>query len=182
MKVDWLRERPSKAAGSVLRRVAGQLLLAGTIAWAVGLLAAPFVLTHGGFTPAAVRAAVVTYALGGIVCHQRPDRSFDAWGLPLPVCARCTGLYAAAPLGVLLGLTLGTSPWRRSRRALFDQARLDLMVAALPTAMTVGAEYVLGVPIAGWLRAVTAAPLALAVGWLVVAALRGELTPEAGVH
>jgi len=41
--------------------------------------------------------ALSVYAAGGVVCHQLPDRSFLLWGHQLPVCARCTGIYAAIP-------------------------------------------------------------------------------------
>ena len=40
-------------------------------------------------------AAALTYRAGGVVCHQDPDRSFHRGRMPLPVCARCTGLYGA---------------------------------------------------------------------------------------
>ena len=40
------------------------------------------------------------YAAGSIVCHQIPERSFHIAGVQLPVCARCTGLYAGALAGV----------------------------------------------------------------------------------
>ncbi len=29
----------------------------------------------------------------GLLCHQRPDRSFFIRGRQFPVCARCTGVY-----------------------------------------------------------------------------------------
>ncbi len=35
----------------------------------------------------------VYLAFGG-VCHQVPSRCFDWLGRPLPVCARCLGLYS----------------------------------------------------------------------------------------
>jgi uncharacterized membrane protein len=41
-------------------------------------------------------------------CHQRPDRSFLLYGLPLAVCARCTGIYAGAIWGSLLRLRAQT--------------------------------------------------------------------------
>lgn len=171
-----------KATDGIVRHLALWLLFAGSTAWAVGLVGAPFVLTHDRLSTGLVRAAAVTYVIGRVVCHQRQDRSFRAWGLSLPVCTRCSGLYAAAPLGVLLGVTFGTRPWRRSRRALLDLARRGLVVAALPTIGAAGAEYLLGLPVGGWMRALAAAPLALAVGWVVAAAIRGELGLEAGVH
>lgn len=36
------------------------------------------------------------------VCHQQPDRTFTAGGIPLAVCSRCTGIYTALPAVLLL--------------------------------------------------------------------------------
>lgn len=45
----------------------------------------------------------------GSWCHHDPARTLH-WGAePLPVCARCTGLYAGLVLGPLVGLVL---PWQ----------------------------------------------------------------------
>jgi uncharacterized membrane protein len=41
-----------------------------------------------------------SHAIGYAICHQLPDRTFLAGDQPLPLCARCTGLY----LGFLVGL------------------------------------------------------------------------------
>ncbi len=41
-----------------------------------------------------------THAIGYAICHQIPARTFHIDGLPLPLCARCTGIY----LGVMVGL------------------------------------------------------------------------------
>ncbi len=46
-------------------------------------------------------AGIVGQAFGHI-CHQRPERSFAPLGRPLPVCARCLGLYLGLPAGLLL--------------------------------------------------------------------------------
>ncbi len=35
----------------------------------------------------------IAYILGASVCHQLPERSFEAGGLPFCVCARCEGIY-----------------------------------------------------------------------------------------
>lgn len=41
------------------------------------------------------------------VCHQRPDRSLQWRGRPMPLCARCTGFYLAIPAGLAIALILG---------------------------------------------------------------------------
>jgi uncharacterized membrane protein len=46
-----------------------------------------------------------TQAIGYAVCHQIPVRSFHLDGQPLPLCARCTGIYLGA-LGGVAGLAL----------------------------------------------------------------------------
>jgi uncharacterized membrane protein len=51
---------------------------------------------HGSDFP----AAVVYFFFSG-TCHQIPARSFHAWGAPLAVCARCTGVYAGFLAGTL---------------------------------------------------------------------------------
>lgn len=48
---------------------------------------------------------------GSAVCHQFPEHSYHLAGVPLPLCARCTGLY----LGALL--TMIFHAWRRPRAA-----------------------------------------------------------------
>ncbi len=51
--------------------------------------------------------------LGGGVCHQLPERSLQVWGVALPLCARCSGSY----LGALIGL-LALALRRRARASL----------------------------------------------------------------
>ncbi len=46
-----------------------------------------------------------THAVGYAICHQIPGRTFHIDDVPLPLCARCTGIYLGALLG-LGGLTL----------------------------------------------------------------------------
>ncbi len=36
------------------------------------------------------------------VCHQQIDRTFVSGGIPLAVCSRCTGIYTALPLVLLV--------------------------------------------------------------------------------
>ncbi len=51
--------------------------------------------------------------LGGGVCHQLPERSLQVWGVALPLCARCSGSY----LGALIGL-VAIALRRRTRASL----------------------------------------------------------------
>jgi uncharacterized membrane protein len=134
--------------------------------WVAAVVLAPLAIASP--IPAIARAAVAVYAAGGVVCHQRPERSFHIHGRQLAVCARCTGLYASALAGGLLALTLGAASISSSR------ARVWLGVAALPTLVTVGLE------LAGWAfpsnttRMLSALPLGAIAAWLVVATLAGE--------
>jgi uncharacterized membrane protein len=41
-------------------------------------------------------------ALFRVMCHGRVERSFALFDVPMPICARCTGIYA----GLLAGLAL----------------------------------------------------------------------------
>jgi uncharacterized membrane protein len=48
----------------------------------------------------------IIYAAGGLICHQRPERSFFLDGHQFPVCARCTGLYLSGAAGIIGWLAL----------------------------------------------------------------------------
>ena len=54
-------------------------------------------------------------AVGHVVCHQLPERSLWIAGAPLPICARCTGIYGGALLALLLRGML-RHRWRQSWR------------------------------------------------------------------
>src|SRR5688500_7927608 len=108
----------------------------------------------------------MTYALGSLVCHQRPERSFHLGVYQLPVCARCLGIYAGAAVGALT-----VSLWRgRTRWGL-------ALLAALPTAITVSLEWV-GVWFPSNLtRAIAGAPLGLVVMGALATLHYGECVP-----
>lgn len=40
----------------------------------------------------------------GVVCHQAPERCLGWFGMTMPVCARCFGLYVGALAAALLPL------------------------------------------------------------------------------
>ncbi len=111
---DWRLD----AAGSRRRRIAawgrprsdplGRLLTALAVVWAVLVVAAPWLATVPAVGGDYLSASA--YAFGALVCHQRPERSFHLAGAQLPVCARCTGLYLSAALGILFVWARRPSP------------------------------------------------------------------------
>ena len=119
--------------------------------------------------------AAIIFAAGGLICHQKPERSFFWDGHQFPVCARCTGIYLSAAIGLVAWLGIKTAfRWQRvqlSPRA----ARLIFIVSAVPTVMSL-ASGMLGV----WdgsnvARAVLAVPLGATAGVIVAAVATKDL-------
>jgi uncharacterized membrane protein len=152
-----------EASRSRLRRHIAPRVMAHALM--VLALAGPLVFASGWHArrsgePAGLAWGAFVYAAASRVCHQRPERSFETRGTAWPVCARCSGLYLAAPIGAFLGWAgrrrLGNPAWRR------------LAVAAMPTAATIVLEWA-GAPMSNALRAVAAAPAGAIAAWMVVA-------------
>lgn len=82
----------------------------------------------------------IIFAIGGAICHQKPDRSFFIDGHQLPVCARCTGLYVSAAIGLLCWL--GFKIARRWRPILLPPRTVltVLAIAAVPTILSVASN------------------------------------------
>jgi uncharacterized membrane protein len=134
------------------------LLGLGAAAWVVLLVTAPV-------APDWLGAGV--YALGSLVCHQIPERSFFLGGFQLPVCARCLALYA----GVLPGVAMHARPGRAEVLRSSARARQKLvMIAAVPTLATVVLESVGAWSPSNATRAMAAVPVAWAVGFVVAGA------------
>ena len=104
--------------------------------WAVAVPTAAW--TAGAHeAPAAARlGAALVYVAGSALCHQRPERSLRVGAMPLPVCARCAGIYWGAA-AVVLALSLGQATMhrprprpRRSQPALWRWAIVALAVNA----------------------------------------------------
>ena len=162
------------------KRIALTYLVVAT-AWLAALATGPYLLTHRAPGTVGFRAAEMVYVAGGLICHQQSARSFHAWNVQLPVCARCTGLYLAAPAGALVGLV----SFRRRRGVKPghpERWRWLLTLAAIPTAATVALEWAGISGISGPLRAVCSLPLGFAVSWLVAETLAGATRPGAGGH
>jgi uncharacterized membrane protein len=150
--------------------------LAGLAAlWAAAIFVAPLSADHA---PQSVRVATaLTYVGAGYICHQRPERSFHLGGHQLPVCARCTGLYLAAPFGLAAVMLM------RRRGAADDRAyrwwRTTIVLAAIPTAVSVGLEWIGGPGLSSNVsRALTALPLGAAIAALLGAAAAGHFGPS----
>jgi uncharacterized membrane protein len=147
------------------RRVA-LFLTSAAVLWTAAIFFAPLTDAHtGGLTLSrAIRAA------GALVCHQRVERSFMVGGRPMPVCARCTGLYVSGAAGALAAwLVLPLMP-RRTRAA--------ILAAAVPTVATIALESAGLAQPGNVVRAMAALPLGAACGWMFVRMLRAEAAPS----
>lgn len=132
-------------------------LAAASLIWIGALVAASAAGAADGFLSAAIRTFTSS------VCHQQPDRSFFWGAAPWVVCARCLGLYIAAPAGALAALAA------RRVRGGSPAANLRLLaVAGAPTLLTWLAEFVLGLPMTNVARFAAALPLGAAVAWVLV--------------
>ena len=146
---------------AVIRRV----LVGASLGWAVAIPSATWMATLAQPSIPAFLFALFVYAVGGVVCHQLPDRSFLLWGRQLPVCARCTGIYAGAAAAALVALA-----GRRFARGTFARGtRLRiLMCAALPNAATLAYEWMSGAAPGNAIRAAAGFALGAVVASLLV--------------
>jgi uncharacterized membrane protein len=143
-------------------------LVAASLAWPV-LLGSAVWARLGADSPGWTN---LVYLAGAPICHQRPDRSFHTDGVKWPVCARCSGLYLAAPVGSIAGLL----SLRRRLRLPRGLAWRTLVLAGAPTAATVGIEWLgLAAP-SNLVRALAALPLGAAVAFVLIQTAAG--TPE----
>lgn len=98
-----------------------------------------------------------------LVCHGIPSRCLLLFGVPMPICARCTAIY--------LGLIAGTVVFRLVPQMTEMAARAMAIAAALPMALDGGTQLVRLRESTNELRVVTGlvAGIALAL-WLLTAA------------
>ena len=152
----------------VLSRSLAVALTLLALVWVGILLTVPVLVSRAA--PSAPLAAV--YGAAGLICHQRPERSFAIAGTQLPVCARCSGLYVAGAGGALAALLVGGGRVDAGSR----RTRVLLAVAAAPTAITVALEWMGLVFPSNAARALAALPLGGAAGWIFVRMLCGPKT------
>ncbi|MEW5901924.1 MAG: DUF2085 domain-containing protein [Acidobacteriota bacterium] len=101
----------------------------GTVLWMSGIFLAPYVASQGS----PLRS--VAYAVYSNVCHQIPARSFQAFGQPLAVCARCLGIYA----GFLFGVGLYPFVWG-FRRLSLPETKVFVFIS-LPVALDTASNF-----------------------------------------
>jgi uncharacterized membrane protein len=116
--------------------------------------------------------AGIVYLVAGQVCHHRPERSFATEGVSWPVCARCAGLYLAAPFAAVLA----AGRRRRLNPGAERRAVKVIALAAVPTVLTLLWEWGgLGTPSNLW-RFTTALPLGAAVAAVLIQMAAGTLS------
>ena len=131
-----------------LRIVSAIFALLAVLPWLSALLAGSAYTRH---------LATVISELYGFQCHQRAARAFTFSGQILPICARCTGIYAG----------LGLSIWVSRPRLRPGSYKAWFLIGAIVIALDVATELVALRPASAWFRAATGAflsfPIALAI-------------------
>ena len=149
---------------------------AAVIVWAALIILAP-ALTRGGLAPALTRRAgdviaLGVYLAGSLVCHQRPERSFHLFGVQMPVCARCTGIYLGAALAAIVTVILVrtpalVTPKRRSREGGWPRWAAAA-VSAAPAVLTLVYEWTSGDMPSNGIRAASGVPMGAVASWMIL--------------
>jgi uncharacterized membrane protein len=148
------------------RLAAGSLLWAGLLPLAARLRSVP-----GGTT---ALFTFLIYGIGGVICHQQPERSFYVGSIPLPVCARCTGIYAGGAvvaMAVLAGCHFPVHPAAR--------VRAWLAAAAVPAVLSLLYEWGTARTPSNTIRAATGVLIGAAVAAAVFALLQDGANRDA---
>jgi uncharacterized membrane protein len=101
-------KRDSAIVAGTLVAIAGAILSAS--------LACTWAIAHG--------ASMRWRMLFRLFCHGIPERCFYIWGVPMPICARCTAIY--------VGLALAVAAFALLPRLTERGARLLLLAAVVP--------------------------------------------------
>ena len=112
--------------------------------------------------------SLLIYGAASRVCHQRPERSFHTAGVSWPVCGRCSGLYLAAPFGAALALM------RMRRRAMSRGYVRMLVIASVPTFVTLGLELAGVWAPSNLTRAIAALPAGATLAFVLVRLAAGD--------
>jgi len=140
---------------------------AGVLAWASAIPLAALLLASPPATRVPRVMASAIYVAGAVVCHQKPERSFSLAGQPLPVCARCTGIYIGAAVAVIALAGLAGADRSAAFRSDVSRARRIGLVALAPTLVTLAWEWTIGTPPSNPIRAAAGMPIGAAIAWVV---------------
>jgi uncharacterized membrane protein len=88
--------------------IVGAVIAAIAVAILGASVACTWAIAHG--------ASMQWRLLFRIFCHGIPRRCLTLWGVPMPICARCTAIYGGALLGLAL---MRLMPWMSERTARF---------------------------------------------------------------
>jgi uncharacterized membrane protein len=115
------------------------------------------------------------FAVGRVICHQQPERSFFLDGDQFPVCARCTGLYVSAAAGLAGWVAVKAAA--RWRPLLFDPrlAIRLIVIGGIPTAVSLAAGLAGVWDGSNATRALVAVPLGASAGAIVAAVFTKDL-------
>ena len=159
-----------------------------TTGWAAWLVAAPCVVAARS-GDAALAASGLTYRAGAVICHQQADRSFHVAGIPMPVCARCFGVYAGASAGAVAVLLWMLARRRRTAapfRLRLTRFRVLVLSSGVPTLVLWTVEHAAGAFVSPDARALAAAPLGAAIAALVALWAGGaafeDTPPATAIH
>jgi hypothetical protein len=161
--------------------VTGLVVAGAAVVWAALLPAAAYAASLPADRTAAQVFAFMVYAFGSAICHQRDERSFHLFAEQLPVCARCTGLYAGAAIAAISYVALfrrrepGPGPsgveFPSSELLRTVTARLLLASAAVPLVASLVYEWGTGDVPSNMVRAGTGIALGGAVAYVILAAV-----------
>ncbi|HWW61747.1 MAG TPA: DUF2085 domain-containing protein [Thermoanaerobaculia bacterium] len=85
-------------------RIAASVFIFGPAAMLTAAIACTYAIANG--------ASMRWRALFRLVCHGIPERCLMLFGMPMPICARCTACYGGLILGLAAYLAL---PWISER-------------------------------------------------------------------
>jgi uncharacterized membrane protein len=158
-----------------------RLILSGAaVLWATALPLAVYAAHRSDATPSASSIfALTVYQVGSSVCHQRPERSFHLASRPMPVCARCTGIYAGAAIAAVVAtmwlriprsIPLKPDPTQATNTTTLPTpgARTVLVAAAMPALVTLLYEWTSGDAPSNEVRATTGLILGAGVAWILL--------------
>jgi uncharacterized membrane protein len=146
--------------------------VAAAMTWVGLLVVTPLLASRPHATPIASALILAVYAIGSLVCHQLPERSYHLWAAQMPVCARCAGIYFGAVIGVIASVFRAGTVSARARSL---GPRVILALAATPTLVTLLYEWTTGDMPRHAIRAAAGVPIGLVIAWLVVGAADNQV-------